>query len=340
MSGTIDQVPPLLRYLRMAQPMMRGPDVLRLQARLIGGPWPSAAQHLRSVDGLFGPATERAVREFQRLEGIGQDGVVGPTTWGRLFAGLAVPDGIGTAAAAETIRARSGTSAALAAAKGSLTVLHRRFEDGVRWRLTVAGLEVEGSGIEGGATETAKAKLVLGGAPWFGKPIQAQARRFGVPVEIIVATICTESAGSSDDPQRAAKAERKEPGFVSYAATPHRVSIGCMQTLIATARGTLNRAVTPEELRDPAISIEAGTSYIAEQAAQTLFDPPVVACAYNAGSVILQSGPANRWRMRQYPIGTSHHADRFIRFFNGAMAALREQPALAGDAPSWLATLS
>lgn len=37
------------------------------------------------VDGLFGPQTERAVRHFQRVNGLTPDGVVGPHTWDALL---------------------------------------------------------------------------------------------------------------------------------------------------------------------------------------------------------------------------------------------------------------
>lgn len=39
----------------------------------------------RAVDGDFGPATERAVKVFQKRNHLAVDGLVGRTTWGRLF---------------------------------------------------------------------------------------------------------------------------------------------------------------------------------------------------------------------------------------------------------------
>ncbi|UOE93008.1 N-acetylmuramoyl-L-alanine amidase [Alkalihalobacillus sp. LMS39] len=62
------------RLLTLRRPFVQGDDVKRVQ-RELGVP----------VDGLYGPVTERAVREFQQSEGITVDGIVGPQTWGRLF---------------------------------------------------------------------------------------------------------------------------------------------------------------------------------------------------------------------------------------------------------------
>ncbi len=38
-------------------------------------------------DGLFGPGTETAVKNFQSSRGLVADGIVGPLTWTKLFEG-------------------------------------------------------------------------------------------------------------------------------------------------------------------------------------------------------------------------------------------------------------
>lgn len=63
------------RLLYLRQPMLRGDDVAALQRRL-GALGFDAGR----VDGIFGPATERALDEFQRNTGLTVDGVCGPST--------------------------------------------------------------------------------------------------------------------------------------------------------------------------------------------------------------------------------------------------------------------
>jgi len=187
---------------------------------------------------------------------------------------------------------------------------------GVQWRLTGDGIEVAG------AAQGTGGRLVTVPRVWraFGAAIAAAAQRHAVPVELIVATICTESGGNP-------AAIRPEPGWTSDTATPHRVSAGLMQTLISTARAaTGNSSLTRQDLLDPATSIHAGTATIAQQRLKTKFDAPMVACAYNAGDVYEQAGANNRWRMRQYPIGTGHHADRFVQWFNDCFAFFTQDP--------------
>ncbi|MGD1713727.1 peptidoglycan-binding domain-containing protein [Hydrocoleum sp. CS-953] len=56
-----------------------GEDVEYLQRRLNGI---SSASLV--VDGIFGVATEEAVKNFQKFHGLTVDGIVGPQTWGKL----------------------------------------------------------------------------------------------------------------------------------------------------------------------------------------------------------------------------------------------------------------
>jgi peptidoglycan hydrolase-like protein with peptidoglycan-binding domain len=44
-----------------------------------------ARGHSVTVDGIFGPNTEAAVRAFQQSKGLAVDGIVGPNTWSALI---------------------------------------------------------------------------------------------------------------------------------------------------------------------------------------------------------------------------------------------------------------
>ncbi len=44
-----------------------------------------ARGHTVTVDGIFGPATDAAVRAFQQQHGLAVDGIVGPLTWAALI---------------------------------------------------------------------------------------------------------------------------------------------------------------------------------------------------------------------------------------------------------------
>ena len=84
------------RLLYLKRPMIRGEDVLELQSRLS-----QLGFDPGRVDGIFGPASERAVLEFQRNRSLTEDGTAGPevvTELGHLVRG---PRGSGREAVRE-----------------------------------------------------------------------------------------------------------------------------------------------------------------------------------------------------------------------------------------------
>ena len=201
---------------------------------------------------------------------------------------------------------------------------NHRINGSVAWRLDKDGIRINNAPPEvtvGPPSTVAKVWQT------FGVSIEARASHYQVPVELILATICTESGGNPS-------AFRTERGFKSDEATPHRVSVGLMQTLISTARGTLRkskldrnvntRSINRQWLFEPHNSIHSGICYIHEQFRFTRYDPPKVACAYNAGSIRFNDSTNNRWKMRQFPIGTSQHADRFIKWFNDSLRLFKD----------------
>lgn len=63
------------RALYLRSPFFRGDDVRQLQLWLN-----SIGFRTEPMDGIFGPSTEKAVREFQENVGVTPDGIVGPST--------------------------------------------------------------------------------------------------------------------------------------------------------------------------------------------------------------------------------------------------------------------
>jgi soluble lytic murein transglycosylase-like protein len=310
----------LSRELAWRLPLVRGEDVRAVQRALIRDGALSG-----TADGIFGPATHDAVVAFQRRlrarnPAIVVDGIVGRDTWSALFPatasaepapGLAVPPAV--------LAGMDDWRALIRPYVARLSVPHgapQQASGGQSWRLGPGGVVVGGEAAprrSAGAPET-----ILRIWRTFRAPIEKCAAAYGVPAELILATIATESGGNP-------RAVREEPGYVSDAATPNRVSPGLMQTLISTARETLRDPVLDRAaLLDPEVSLRAGTAYLRAQARVTNLDPPLVACAYNAGGLYPQEGAANPWKLRQFPIGTGKHADRFVAWFGDAVAVLKD----------------
>ncbi len=286
---------PYTRGLKYSFPLMRGDDVLAVQHRLREiGHSPSL-----TPDGLYGAETKDAILTFQRTKQLKADGIVGPRTWTLLF---------------ESIKKETASNKIQTILK-DLQNPHG-FRESVTWQLSPEGLLISGKKPENTGGKPITVRKI-----WdqFGESITDWGTSIGVPVELIIATICTETRG---DPN----AVREEPGYLSDEETPNKVSPGLTQTLISTARDALgDDSIDRVWLLKPDNAIRAGTAYIAHQWKVSHFDPPKVACAYNAGGVYYNSSEKNRWKMRQYPINSSEHADRYIKWFNDAFRLFSEE---------------
>lgn len=74
----VTYVPPQPRSLRnILRQGMSGSDVRYLQQKL----YSKLYNEVGNIDGVFGPKTAEAVRQFQRDNGLVVDGIVGPATW-------------------------------------------------------------------------------------------------------------------------------------------------------------------------------------------------------------------------------------------------------------------
>jgi soluble lytic murein transglycosylase-like protein len=206
----------------------------------------------------------------------------------------------------------------------SLRVQHHHFADGVAWALTPKGISIDGAPARGTAGEATTVRDI-----WkrYGDLCVASAKRYGVPVELIVSTVATESGGNPN-------ARRQEPRIGDE-------SVGLMQTLVGTARSVLGRRdLTGDDLLDPGLSIAAGTAYIAQQLGATHFDPPLMAAAYNAGSIRHDPAEANRWKLVCFPLGTGHYIDNFTSWFGDSMVvSAQDRWGAADEAPSFAAAL-
>ena len=163
------------RTLKLSSPLLRGNDVLALQTQL-GIP-------LGQRDGVFGKATQQAVIAYQNRQQLTADGVVGRRTWASLF---------GTDSVTETPNADNthvDSNAQLVIAE-SLKQLHSVYPDACKWQLTASGIEIEGKGIE---TSKGEPKTVSRVCQDYKDALEQAAKKTGVPVELLIATMCTEA---------------------------------------------------------------------------------------------------------------------------------------------------
>jgi N-acetylmuramoyl-L-alanine amidase len=145
------------RLLYLRRPMLRGDDVVDLQRRLNALGFDAGRE-----DGILGPETEEALRQFQRNAGIAPDGVGGPAT-------LAALARLGTLAAGSVAAVRE---------RDELRRTHHQVRDRRLFLVTDPGLAVLGGSIARSLRE-AGANVILDTTGDDHSILTAEANRFG-----------------------------------------------------------------------------------------------------------------------------------------------------------------
>ena len=92
------------RTLKVTSPLMYGQDIKNVQSRLN-----SLKYNAGTVDGYYGNGTANAVRDFQGINGLSVDGMVGPETRSKLFSSTAKPKPSGGTIGSEIAAVRSNS---------------------------------------------------------------------------------------------------------------------------------------------------------------------------------------------------------------------------------------
>jgi hypothetical protein len=112
-----------------------------------------------------------------------------------------------------------------------LSEFHNAF-NGVFWRVSEKGIELKDGGL---ISFVQFSPRTVATATKYAAEYTAASKISGVPVELIVACSLTEGAIKNFE-----TCVREEPGYVSDEATPGRISAGCCQLLLSTARQAMH----------------------------------------------------------------------------------------------------
>lgn len=217
---------------------------------------------------------------------------------------------------------------------------HNQF-GGIEWRY-------DGGGVYVREHADGKEPLRTGGPPltcraiWqlCGEHIVAAARKHGVPLELIMMTIATETGFARKFGFTGPHTFRWEPHVKVADVSPPLMgdySAGPMQTLATTARWIIKkqhleydpflvapvfkiRPAPPEKipLYDLRVSIDIGTAVLNQRLSLTKDDPILVAATFNSGGV--RKGAGNRWHLRSH----GNHLDRAAEWYGDACAVLKD----------------
>lgn len=210
---------------------------------------------------------------------------------------------------------------------------YKSYLGGKEWRLEGARILVKDEGANRTKGRPLSMQLLYDDAC---DGLHAAYDRFGVPIPWIMGMVGIEATRIRGTRHFDPECIRNERGYVNDKKTPHRRSVGYMQTLLTTARD-MNRRFKlypfkpgTAELKDGDVSLMLGTAYMFRQLQRYKkkwgWDPMICCGAYNAGRLTRdkadRKGRLNRFKIRAY--GWNRH-DRFLKWVNDACEVVDEE---------------
>jgi hypothetical protein len=196
-----------------------------------------------------------------------------------------------------------------------LSEYHAKFPGGIRWRIALEGVELEGKGLLKYNTQMYETAAAFVGQ--YGEAFASVSKEYGVPMELLIACASTQSPGGP------VKFVWRDPGYVGDDITPSRISAGVCRMLLSTAQFFLKDPTLDHYwLLDVHNSVRACAAYMRFNRAtlRTGWDPVLVACAFNAGGLYEDQRPGNYWRLRQYSMLLGFHSSKNARVADSSYA--------------------
>jgi hypothetical protein len=213
------------------------------------------------------------------------------------------------------------------AVSGSFLASHR-FADGGPWSYVANGLVESGSKSPVANTP----ELITEVFSTFGDDLRNVATEEGVPIELLVAAIAlvAENVGTAS----AAHYVRYLDGFTGDNETPGLAYVGCTGLRFDRVRALLGGTTIADYVSQSQTAIRTAARHILSTIVDTRFQPPMVASVYNKdGSIVYD--PTSRWKM-----ANGEQIDRFLGWFNAAIAAIVMNASLAVSTPSFAGVLA
>lgn len=203
-----------------------------------------------------------------------------------------------------------------------------RYADGVSWTYSASGLLQDAE--TGPRTNTAETVAAI--FDTYGVDLRSAATDEQVPIELLVAAIALVATRTSVE--AAAPYIEYLDGFVSFETTPELCYAGCTGLRYDFVQAILGSSISSDDyLATPITAMIAAARHMLTPIADTRFQPPMVASAYNADT--MRYDATSRWRLAQ-----ETQINNFVTWFNTAVAAIVADITLADGAPSFMDELS